>query len=81
MSWTLNKKNKIAYYEQMGEWYLQSNCVQKTVEEIFGGTNQANYADHCCSAEALVQCHYRDKPSKIPCRDNDPINKGAGSFW
>ena len=35
----------------------------------------------CCLAEPNVVCHYRDKPSKIPCTDKDPIDKGKPSFW
>jgi hypothetical protein len=28
-----------------------------------------------------VICHYRDKPSKIPCNDSPAIDKGKPSFW
>lgn len=29
MSWTANKENKKKFYEQLGEWHLQSKCVGK----------------------------------------------------
>ena len=35
----------------------------------------------CCSAEPLISCHYRDKPSVIDCSSSPPIDKGGASFW
>mmetsp|Transcript_33800 Transcript_33800/g.48045 ORF Transcript_33800/g.48045 Transcript_33800/m.48045 type:complete len:195 (-) Transcript_33800:51-635(-) len=77
MSWTLNKDNKLLYFRQMGEWYLQDQCIQKTAQEI--STNDM-VAD-CCSAQPLFSCHYRDKPSMKPCYDSPPIDKGKPSWW
>jgi hypothetical protein len=79
MSWTLNKDNKLLYFRQMGEWYVQDVCVAKKVGEI--STTGTDLAGTCCAAEALVSCHYRDKPSKLPCKDSPPIDKGRPSFW
>jgi hypothetical protein len=28
-----------------------------------------------------VVCHYRDKPSKIPCPDSPTIDKNGRDFW
>ena len=81
MSWTLNKDNKIKYYQQMGEWMLEDKCVQKTVHEILGDAAPSTLASACCAAEPLVTCHYRDKPSIKPCRDSPPIDKGRPSWW
>jgi len=91
MSWTLNKDNKLLFFRQMGEWYVQEQCIHKKVEEIslIGEEDQhGDGASHslaaiptCCSAEPLLSCHYRDKPSKIPCKDSPPIDKGRPSFW
>ena len=78
MSWTLNKDNKLLFLRQMGEWYVQDQCVHKEAKEIDGGDS---FLGTCCSAEPLVSCHYRDKPSKIPCKDSPPIDKGRPSFW
>ena len=80
MSWTLNKDNKLLYFRQMGEWYLEDQCIQKKVEDI-EGTSGDNMAATCCHAEPLVSCHYRDKPSVIPCHDSPPIDKGKPSWW
>ena len=80
MSWTLNKDNKLLFFRQMGEWYVQDKCIGKKVAEIDGGGG-GDLRQSCCSAEALVSCHYRDKPSKIPCKDSPPIDKGRPSFW
>jgi len=78
MSWTTNKDNKILYFQQMGEWYLEDKCIQKTVGEI-GATD--DLATECCHATPLVTCHYRDKPSIKPCHDSPPIDKGKPSWW
>ena len=93
MSWTNNKKDKLKYFQQLGEWYVHDQCIGKDVHEITGiaggeggmmknGTLSAN----CCSAEHLFKCHYRDKPSKIPCPDSPSTTKSKGesadiSFW
>ena len=37
--------------------------------------------NYCCAAEPLVKCHYRDKPSIIPCPDAPPIDEDGKSFW
>lgn len=83
MSWTRNKDNKIKFFQQLGEWHVAEPCVQKVVEEITGdkGLEGQNLAEKCCVPEPIVTCHYRDKPSKIPCKDKPPIDKNMPSFW
>lgn len=77
MSWTLNKDNKIKYFQQMGEWFIHDQCVQKTARQIVA----TDMTTTCCSVEPIVTCHYRDKPSKIPCKGKPSIDKGRPSFW
>jgi len=72
MSWTSSKIDKVKFYQQMGEWYLKDACEEKPASEI---------PKDCCEAEPIVTCHYRDKPSKIPCKDSPPIDNGARSWW
>jgi hypothetical protein len=91
MSWTKNKDNKIKFLQQMGEWYVKDMCIAETKSDILatlGGDNKGGaistapaLSESCCLAEPNVICHYRDKPSKIPCKDKDPIDKGRRSFW
>jgi hypothetical protein len=94
MSWTKNKDNKLLFFKQMGEWYVQEQCIHKKVDEIPGFMknstsiknstaikNSASFVSTCCSAEPLISCHYRDKPSKIPCKDSPSIDKGKPSWW
>jgi len=74
MSWTLNKDNKLLFFRQLGEWYVEDQCIQKQVDSIEGGSDDIIHA--CCSAEPLFSCHYRDKPSREPCKDSG----GAGLY-
>jgi hypothetical protein len=80
MSWTGNKDDKKRFFEQMGEWYVKDECVGGTVDVIVNGTD-ADLGKACCVAEPVVKCHYRDRPSKIPCKDSPPLEKGHGSWW
>lgn len=85
MSWTQNKDNKLLFLKQMGEWYVQEKCIHKSVPDILGSsattTDEAKFVSTCCAAEPLISCHYRDKPSKFPCKDSPPIDAGKPSFW
>jgi hypothetical protein len=82
MSWTENKANKLKYFQQMGEWYVQDSCVGKHYGEIVGGDSSVTLSTQCCSAEPVVKCHYKDKPSKIPCLNSPLIDQKKGkSFW
>jgi len=76
MSWTTNKDNKILFFQQMGEWYLEDTCIQKTLKEMPSISTAV-----CCHTEPLISCHYRDKPSIQPCHDSPPIDKGKPSWW
>jgi len=68
MSWTQNKDNKKLFFEQMAEWYTK------------GDDTGCNGLD-CCIAEPIITCHFKDKPSLIPCKDSPPIDEGHRSFW
>jgi len=88
MSWTSNKDDKLKFFQQMGEWYLNEQCVGKLANEITagkGGTQGSNsdavLINHCCSTEPLITCHYQDKPSKIPCPDSPLIDGKGKSFY
>lgn len=91
MSWTHNKVNKILFWQQMGEWYVQETCEHKTVPDVLGlstktmttitAQQQEQFISTCCAREPIITCHYRDKPSKIPCKDSPPIDEGRPSFW
>ena len=96
MSWTNNKDNKIKFLQQMGQWYVGDVCIAQTKKAIFenvevdsGETGINENGDEynkmlfepCCLAEPNIVCHYRDKPSKYPCKDSPPIDKGQPSFW
>lgn len=83
MSWTKNKDNKLLFLQQMGEWYVNEQCIHKKANEISGvvSTDSDSFVSTCCSAEAIVKCHYKDKPSKVPCPDSPEIDNKGRSFW
>ncbi len=82
MSWTKNKDDKIKFFQQLGEWYTNDQCVQHTRGDILKSNDSAEMLfEPCCLAEPNIVCHYRDKPSKNPCKDVDPIDRGRPSFW
>lgn len=83
LSWTTNKNNKLLFLKQMGLWYVNPVC------EKGGGVDEAkklldgkNLESACCSAKPLISCHYRDKPSIVPCDDSPMIDGPKGKpFW
>jgi len=84
MSWTENKDNKLLFLRQLGEWYVTDKCIGKSVADILGGGSSLEntaLVQPCCAMEPIFSCHYRDKPSKLPCISSDPIDKNARSFW
>jgi hypothetical protein len=83
MSWTLSKDDKVLFFQQLGEWYVKPECEGKKVDEFKPGNKATDVAAMCCSSEPLVECHFRDKPSKINCEDSEPHvkEKPKPSFW
>lgn len=81
MSWTENKNNKRLYLEQLGDFLVKDQCVGKTYHEIRNSSQSQDLVAACCMPEGTIICHFRDKPSKIPCKDSPPIDKGSPSFW
>ncbi|KAL7466260.1 hypothetical protein ACHAXS_006550 [Conticribra weissflogii] len=81
MSWTDNKKNKVLFLQQMGEWYLKENCIGNDKGDATGTVENGELISTCCSAEPLLTCHFKDKPSKIPCPDSPMMDKNGASFW
>jgi len=88
MSWTKNKDNKLLFMKQMGFWYVKDQCVDDGAIGVLkagpvneGNTSVEDFVGSCCSIDALISCHYKDKPSVIPCKDSKSIDKGGKSFW
>ncbi len=74
MSWTHSKENKKKFFQQLGEWYWNDD------ETSSGGCT----GSACCLASPVIKCHYRDKPSIIPCVDSPRIEGDQTknmSFW
>eukprot|EP00985_Skeletonema_marinoi_P011509 scaffold5481_cov197-Skeletonema_marinoi.AAC.7 len=84
MSWTENKDNKLKFLRQMGEWYVQDQCIGHDYLELVEGGGQVtdgSLINQCCSAEPIFSCHFRDKPSKEPCFNSPCIDKRCRQFW
>jgi len=85
MSWTKNKDNKRLFLQQMGEWFVREECDDGEAELTNAAdasiTVPDNLSNSCCAVEPIVKCHFRDKPSVVPCRDSPSIDKDRPSFW
>jgi len=85
ISWTANKVDKLKYLKQMGLWHVEEKCEDEKgltlIDELKGHTDKDAVFNACCSVEPLIKCFYRDKPSKIPCKESPPIDMGRPSFW
>ena len=82
MSWTENKQDKLKFFQQIGQWYVQETCVGKHYNDIVEGDSSPPLSTHCCLAEPLIKCHYKDKPSIIPCNDSPLLDQKHGKpFW
>ena len=79
MSWTEASKDKIAFLQQMGCWYVADECRGEGILATAGKAAAA-----CCLAKPLIKCHYKDKPSVDQCIDSSaPMfdDKKGRSFW
>jgi len=81
MSWTENKDDKLKFFQQMGEWYLNGQCIGREAINITTIDDDGILAKQCCSAIAILTCHYRDKPSKVPCPNSPSIVGNGKSFY
>ena len=86
MSWTHNKVDKIKYFQQMGDWFVEDKCIPGSGgESALANTTTASAPAtrrNCCSAKPLIKCHFRDKPSIVPCPDAPPSTReNTTSFW
>lgn len=83
MSWTTNKNNKLLFLKQMGLWYAHPVCESGGgVDEAKKLKNGESLESACCSAKPLISCHFRDKPSIIPCNDSPMVDGGKTKpFW
>mmetsp|Transcript_1784 Transcript_1784/g.3441 ORF Transcript_1784/g.3441 Transcript_1784/m.3441 type:complete len:608 (-) Transcript_1784:88-1911(-) len=84
MSWTENKDNKLLFFRQMGEWYVDNKCIGEEMIDRFSSDIEAKDGEligPCCSATAIFSCHFSDKPSKLPCRESPKMDKRGKPFW
>ncbi|GKY99729.1 hypothetical protein MPSEU_000926900 [Mayamaea pseudoterrestris] len=84
MNWNSHKEEKRPFLEQMGDWYLFEPCVgDKTLADIEKNTSRkGDLVATCCSATPLYKCHFKDKPSLLPCESNKThAAKSKKSFW
>jgi hypothetical protein len=83
MSWTENKVNKLLFLRQMGDWYVNDQCINVEMEALKDIMKDGSLIEPCCSAEPLFSCHFRDKPSIKPCPDDTPLidPKKKRNFW
>lgn len=73
MNYNENKETKQKFNEQIGTWYVRESCVPNSL------SSSASLAS-CCISHPQSRCHFRDKPSQLPCRSS-PVLEGGISFW
>lgn len=85
MSWTESKHDKISYLRQMGQWYVKDPCIGNLFHETLAALPKHEAEKmiplKCCSSEPIVSCHFRDKPSLLPCTNLPPKDGNASSWW
>ena len=77
MCWTHNKDDKLKYLQQMGQWFLSDECGNG---EVVGRGENGKLLD-CCSAEPVVTCHFKDKPSIVKCESSPSRDQNGKLFW
>ena len=80
--------DKIKYLKQLGGWFLDRSCHEDSLrtpaflaEANQRGGTSAGLQGACCSAEAVEDCFFKDKPSKHSCAESPSKDKGRGSWW
>ena len=75
MNWNDHKETKRKFNQQLGDWFVDDSCIASTLVESVASSNS-----NCCVREPIIVCHFRDKPSKIPC-ESSPLIEDVTSFW
>jgi hypothetical protein len=79
MCWTTNKDDKLNYLQQLGLWYLPDSCSNSQIKGL--AENLDGSLLGCCSVEPVVTCHFKDKPSVIPCEGSPNKDQNGKPFW
>ena len=71
------------FLQQMGLWYTNKQCQDGDGVKVANGLSKGELGSACCSAEPIIICHYKDKPSVEQCKDSSApaIDKNGKSFW
>ena len=80
----LVKVNKLNFLQQLGFWHLNDACMGEQGQKLLeGDTPDGSLSGRCCSKEAIVTCHFSDKPSSEKCKDSGApnIDKRGRVFW
>lgn len=79
MNWNNDKETKRKFNQQLGDWFVDGACTTSGAETTLVQF-VASSKSSCCVREPVVVCHFRDKPSKIPC-EVSPLIEEDTSFW
>ena len=61
--------------EQLGEWYTVEDTDTSPNTTTTDTTTTTTTTNDYCLLQPNITCHYRDKPSIIPCTTSPPIVK------
>jgi hypothetical protein len=82
MSWTLSKTDKLLYFKQMGEWYVEEQCIGSNSTSVVRSSKPGSLASSCCSVKPLISCHFPNKASHPMCNESTtPGAVGQDTFW
>lgn len=73
MHCTKNKAEKLEFLQQLGEWYVEKECIGATAEDTAGKKAHQDLAELCCAVDVIIKCHYSNTPSKSDCKDSSPF--------
>jgi len=67
-------------------WFVKEQCIdQKALNYVDHNAESAeminNFVNSCCSKNALISCHFKDKPSAVNCNSSPSIDIGGKAFW
>jgi hypothetical protein len=81
--WTQTRSDKLKFMQQMGMWQVRETCqTGSKAFQVLKTSDDSDFGSSCCAEAPLLQCHFSDAPSIIPCRESPLLDPNGGQpFW